>query len=173
MNKLIAVILLCVLMFSLICILPASAETTTLRKSCVTDHFSMLHKYLNTSEYVNPVPPNMDGTCVFVSMSMLLSFYDFYWRDDFVVNASETAVGDMGWTRGEYNSSTDTLSKSFESYLETDAWNNSTLSNYNFALANADIYLQSNLIDMNSELPLYDWPGILDFQARDALEYYL
>ena len=172
--KLVAFTLSFVLCFSLIFVLPTGAATQPLRESCVTDHFATLKKYKKKDTvYVTPVPPNMDGTCVFVSMSMLLSFYDSYWRDDFVVNSIDGLTHEMGWTRGEYDSSTDTLNKTFESYLERDAWEYSTDDVDEFVENNKDLFLQSYLIDMQKELPFYDQPGELEFQARDALEYYL
>ena len=35
-------------------------------------------------EIGNSVPANVRGSCVYVALTMMLQFYDFYWNDDFV-----------------------------------------------------------------------------------------
>ena len=41
------------------------------------------------------IPNNEVGSCVYVSMAMLLSFYDFYWNDSFVAEKYEENIKNM------------------------------------------------------------------------------
>lgn len=166
-TKTTAAVLCFVFMFAGVFPLATSAETSTSYKICAKDHFSNLHG-------ANKVPPNMDGTCTFVAMSMLLSFYDAYWNDGFVSpNGSNDTSSDLEWQKGTYSSSRDKLYSSFNANDEVEAWNNYTGNIYNFVADNKDKYLQSYLIDMCNELPIIDEFGVLDYQVQDLLERYL
>ena len=50
-------------------------------------------------------------------MSMLLSFYDTYWNDGFVIDKYE-------WDNGIYHSQDDTLTRTFSAIEEAEDWNN-------------------------------------------------
>ena len=166
-TKITATVLLLVFMFTGMFAIAVNAETDTSYKICVQDHFSNLHG-------TNKVPPNMDGTCTFVAMSMLLSFYDAYWNDSFVTpDGSNNTSNNLEWQKGTYSSSRDKLYASFNANDEVDAWNNHSGTIYNFVADNKDKYLQSYLIDMCNELPIIDEFGVLDYQVQDLLEQYL
>ena len=85
-----------------------SADETELRSSCVEDHFNMLGTTSNST------PPSV-YSCAYVALSMLLTFYDSYWHEDFVPDRFE-------WDKGTYDSSTDTLLTTFNASTENDAW---------------------------------------------------
>lgn len=73
--KILSLILVISLLLSVF-VIYASADENTLEYSSVAHHyFESLGSH---------IPPNVHGSCVYVAMSMLLSFYDMYWSDCFV-----------------------------------------------------------------------------------------
>ena len=57
------------------------------------DYNTIAHHYFE--KLGNNIPQNEVGSCVYVSMAMLLSFYDFYWDDSFVVEKFEENIKNM------------------------------------------------------------------------------
>lgn len=109
--------------------------------TCVEEHFSNLNSLSGED-----VPPNPYGSCPYVAMSMLLSFYDSYWDDDFIVE-------DLDWDNGVFNSATETLSSTFSATSERQAWidwqiNHPDSSFIDYELANQSNYLQPYLISL-------------------------
>ena len=165
LNKFISIILVFVISLSLMPSIKVNADAGSTRSKMIKDHFESLGVY----EYN---PPNMsvtemiDGTCAFVAMSMLLSYYDTYWNDAIVDDRLE-------WQKGTYYLTTDVLDSTFNANNEVDAWERKTVGKYAFIQANKDKYLQSYLIDMCNRLPIIDELGVMAYQTQDVLEYYL
>lgn len=138
--KLTAVVLSLVFMFSGMFSLLVSADEAE-PTTCLEDHFSNLNVSSGTA-----VPPNASNSCSYVAMSMLLSFYDSYWDDDFVVE-------DLDWDNGLFDSSTETLSSTFSASSERQSWidwqNTHTDTNFvDYELANQSEFLQPYLISL-------------------------
>ena len=81
LKKLLAVILVASLVFSCSSILASAADTDY--DSCLEHYFSKLG---------GNVPDNVQGSCGYVALSMLLSYYDTYWNDRFVADKYETTT---------------------------------------------------------------------------------
>ena len=134
--KLTAALLSLVFMFSGMFSLLISADETE-PATCVKDHFSNLNSL--SGAYV---PPNVIGSCPYVAMSMLLSFYDSYWDDDFIVE-------DLDWDSGIFDSSTETLSASseYQSWIDWKTTHPDT-DFIDYELANQSEFLQPYLISL-------------------------
>ena len=157
-NKFIASIVVFVMILSTFSIF-ANADTSSPRRKMIVDHFDSL--------YGNPkISPNMDGSCAFVAMSMLLSYYDTYWNDEIVDK-------DLEWDKGMYYSATDYLESTFNANNEYSDWDSYTGGRNNFVSNNKDKYLQSYLIDLCNNLPIFDELGVFAYQTQDILQYYL
>ena len=165
-KKIIAAILSFVFLFSGVFAIMSSADTTEERTTCIKDHFDKLN--YNKEE----VPPNMDGTCVFVAMSMLLGYYDSYWNDNFI-QSMDNGITQMDWESGVYNSRTDTLSQTFNAGLEVDTWEVYNGTNRQFSSSFKNQYLQSFLLEISKEMFLILEVALLDVQVKQVLEYYL
>lgn len=147
---------------------------------CVTDHFSKL-KYNNNGSIENRIPPNEIGTCTHLAMSMILSFYDFYWNDCFVPTREwpSDEVHDMGWEKGTYNSINNTVIETSNANPEASAWlqYKQIENDYReFAQATDIFYLQSKLFSIAESETLTGSVGIvgmLAFQVVRVLEEYL
>ncbi len=146
---------------------------------CVSDHFSKL-KYNYNGVLKYRIPQNEIGTCTHVAMSMLLSFYDFYWNDSFVptIYSADGISHQMGWENGVYNSTTNLVEETFNAYPESSAWENwgDDQDFEGFAAYNEIYYLQPYLMNIannetiNNEIGI---TGLLDCQVVDVLEEYL
>ena len=80
-NRVISVIL--IISALLICFLNITAYASDSEDEellCSEHYFSTIDGH---------IPKNVRGTCVYVALSMLLSFYDSYWNDDFVWESFE------------------------------------------------------------------------------------
>ena len=109
----------------------SSVFTTTiygLSGKCVEQHFEQLVNLdgtISVEERENGVtyeeaiyvPHNVHDSCSQAALSMFLSFYDAYWNDNFVPDSLE-------WDSGEYNLSSDELSKTFNATTEYSAYIN-------------------------------------------------
>ena len=187
-KKVISVILITSILFSCLVGLSASAEETTIEHvSLVKEHFGWIQSNsVNVSEdevYSGLYPTNAIGTCAFVTMSLLLSFYDAYWNDDFVASDYETI--------GEINISTGAIGDDFHIERENAAWvdyvtengideesNEAKAAYTQFALNNSSDYLQPYLISLENQEGCGFFSGFNDysmigFQMVDFLEYYL
>ena len=156
-----------VFMFGGISYITVNADEPVSQKMCVKDHFNRLNG-------TDDAPPNMNGSCTFVAMSMLLSFYDVYWNEQFVAPFDHSGdSSNLEFQKGYYSRSSDTLYYTFNANNEVRDWNNHVGNIYDFVANNKDKYLQSYLIDMCNELPIIDEFGVLDYQVQDLLERYL
>lgn len=169
--KLTSIILSLVFIFSGLLSITSSADHISSKPSCVTDHFSNLTTHLIDGKVTEMVPPNMDGTCVFVAMSMLLSFYDMYWNDQFIVPITEDR--DMDWEVGKYNSSSDVVLNTFYANDEYECWNKYTGGPFDFSSEHKNDYLQSYLLEISKQEYPVCGTGILASQAKKILEIYL
>lgn len=177
-TKLTATLLTLVFMFSGVFSLMVSADNTE-RPTCLKDHFSNLRNNINGNGE-DLVPPNEIGTCTHVAMSMLLSFYDFYWNDRFVpaiYNAEDDTYHQMGWENATYDSSTDTLIETFNASPENAAWESHENNDFmDFAECNTVYYLQPYLMNIAENETLTGSVGIVGmvgFQVVRVLEDYL
>ena len=80
--KSVALILSVVILVS-ICAIPSSAalDINVGNKTILEHYFEMAG--VKTSETQHFIPPNAEGSCGYVAMSMVLSYYDTYWHKDF------------------------------------------------------------------------------------------
>ena len=144
---------------------------------CVSDHFSKL-KYNHNDISKYRFPQNIIGTCTHSAMSMLLSFYDFYWSDAFVptIYEADGSYHQMGWENGIYNSTTNTVVETFTAYPEANAWDIWSGDFQGFADYYDFKYLQPYLMSIadreivSSQIGIV---GLLDFQVVRVLEEYL
>lgn len=170
-NKFISLLLSLVMTFSALFSIVVYADGIEERPTCLVDHFSKLTKS-HANVYKNRIPINTIGTCTHVAMSMLLSYYDSYWSDDFVAEEIE-------WDKGIYNSSTDKLSETFTASSEAydwNAWKNAGGDFRSFAAANENTYLHPYMFEFANDEVIIDNLGIvglLDFQVKNVLEAYL
>ena len=171
-KKITAAILAFVFIFSGIFSLAVSADTTATRESCVVDHFSNLNidngRYCPPSEY----------TCAYAAMSMLLSFYDSYWRDDIIDEAFD-------WKEGSYSSATDMLEYTFDARQETLKWaewqldkDNLAKDSFNaFSISYQGTFFESYLMSLGRTLGYHNSSDeeflVWGYQMVDLLEHYL
>ena len=152
----------------LITIILSSMFTTSasaISESCVENHFGTLVS--NASQHV---APNIDGSCGYVAMSSLLTFYDSYWHEDFVPDHLE-------WKPGSYSSAADSMVNTFSAEWEYEAeyyWpddNESYFSTYE------NTYLQPYLYSIGVEEGCHDLKiseyGLFNSDVKTILEKYL
>ena len=126
-------------------------------------------------------------TCAYVAMSLLLSFYDSYWNDDFVqpITDANGNVHNLDWNMGSYNSIYNYVEKTFNAnseYTNWFSWYNDSSNIYSdrfdiYSLANQNSYLESYLISIGRNLQYHNndttifflWPS----QIKSVLENYL
>ena len=155
--------------------------------SCVTEHFDWVQNERIEKEEHGEVktygiyPENDVGSCFYVAMSLLLSFYDAYWDDRFVPDEYET-MGTVDMANGAFLTD-------FHLQLENFAWKDIYENNgleqgttefknaySEFIDNNADKFLQMYLISVALERGYYDWGfdySMLAIQMVNFLEYYL
>ena len=133
-----------------------SLPTYAISELCNKDHFDKLHTTGSNETQIIRTPPS-ENTCPYVAMSLLLTFYDSYWNDDFVADEYE-------WEPGTYNRTTDTLTETFAPTIEAAAWethiatlnlpsNADTYPYYRaYAAANEGNYLEPYLISIGKSL---------------------
>lgn len=160
LSKITSLVLSLVIIFSGIFSIIVSADTPGTRPKMIKDHFERLNA-LNVD-----AAPNMDGTCTFVAMSMLLSYYDAYWNDSFIPD-------DMDWDTGTYDSSTDILYSTFNANTEASEWNNHSGSAEDFSIEHENEYLQSYLMGISRDKYLVLQVALVDVQVKAVLEDYL
>ena len=74
-SLIVASLLLCI---GVIC---SNAEEYSTHDSCVEEHFNWVQDdWSDRSQY----PENEYGSCSYVAISLLLSYYDAYWSDRFI-----------------------------------------------------------------------------------------
>ncbi len=171
-KKLICVILSLVLLFSGAFSMTASALT----EKFVEDHFDRLNVVSHPNWRVS-TPPS-ENTCAYTAMSMILSYYDAYWHEDFVPD-------DLEWNTGRYNLfdeelSRDKLTETFTAKTEYDEWiasKNEGESYYDFATQTSNTFLESYLVSMGISKNLHDEPytkfGLNPMETKVILEEYL
>ena len=151
-------------------------------EQCVEDHFENLYATMRPDgEMIVRTPPS-EKTCPYVAMSLLLSFYDSYWNDNFVIDQYE-------WDNGIYNSTTDTLIETFSPINEAQSWEDhikalnlpvgtDTYPYYpSYAAENTDNYLEPYLISIGKALNFHTNPnetlGLSDLETVAVLQAYL
>ena len=147
-NKIIAMLLSTILIIAFLSSMIVFADEV--RPSCVTDHFDRLN--LNSG---SACPPSRN-TCGYTAMSMLLSYYDSYWRDDFIVPVNGN---DMDWDVANYNSHSDEIINTFDANTEYSAWwnwyndtNNPNRESYtSFSIETQNLYFESYLLSLARE----------------------
>ena len=65
----------------------ADNDTFYTRTTYLKEHFDAIEDHVDANSFF---PENVVGSCSYVSMSLLLSFYDAYWRDELVPDNYET-----------------------------------------------------------------------------------
>ncbi|MBR3876053.1 MAG: hypothetical protein IKJ25_04670 [Clostridia bacterium] len=172
--KSVALILSVVILVS-ICAIPSSAalDINVGNKTILEHYFEMAG--VKTSETQHFVPPNAEGSCGYVAMSMVLSYYDTYWHKDFVSENLE-------FDEGEYDPEDEVIKKIFNAESENIALNAKRLANSQYGFTDfvndyKDTYLQPHLINMDRyDNPLLLIPGlfgILDGTMVNTLRTYL
>ena len=171
-----------VILFASILSTPAFAISTY----CVQNHFSMLCFDADgdgDDEYEDEIrTPPSENTCPYVAMSLLLTFYDSYWNDDFVADEYE-------WEPGTYNRTTDTLIETFAATTEAKDWethiatlnlplNAETYPYYRaYAAAKEGNFLEPYLISIGKSLLFHldpnDTLGLNDLETVAVLQTYL
>ena len=107
-NKLLSVLLILSIFCScLVCINANAIQTFEVHDSCVKEHFEWVQ--------FGRFPTNVVGSCPFVTIALLLSFYDAYWHDDFLLPDYETA--------GTFNVNTGKIESDFHFTREDVDWN--------------------------------------------------
>ena len=162
-------------------------ESIAEHSSCVKEHFNWIQSesYLEPGEGdddYNPLyPSNNIGSCSYVALSLLLSFYDAYWDDRFVPNAYET-MGVIDPTNGE-------ISEDFHFTLENREWRNfrtergidlqteeAEIAYAQFIQENSDEYLQMYLLSLAIDQGFHEDElvyGLKAYEIIDFLEFYL
>ena len=82
--------------------------------SAYIEHISCVNEHIEWVQSESKFPINNVGNCPFVSMSLLLSYYDAYWDDGFVPNNYET-IGTIDTNNGQ-------ISEDFHLKLENNEW---------------------------------------------------
>lgn len=157
------------------CIIPSYAyvDKDVDNKTCLEHHFEMVGLTNSVSYY--PVPPNIEGSCGYVAMSMLLSYYDTYWDNRFVPENLE-------WNKGEYNFNNDRLVSTFtaedeNSELYREKTENSEYRFTDFVDEYKNTFLQEYLINLdrssNPFLLIPNFFAMLDTNMYNAFCTYL
>ena len=150
--------------------------------SCVSHHFMSLTTETDEDGNVVVIPtPPSEMSCAYAAMSMLLTFYDSYWDNNFVDDHYE-------WQNGLYNSSTDSLIRTFSAIEEAEAWqnfvNNNVPSSENgydyyksYALSNSNNFFEPYLVSIGTRLKSYNesdpYLGLTAGNVVEILEIYL
>ena len=112
-------------MLSSVMCITASASSSTYKEhvSCVNEHFAWM-QHENDSSTEERYPSNDVGNCPFVAMSLLLSYYDAYWHDDFVPDdiVPDDNVDNNLETMGVIDTNTGEIVKDFNLKLENEDW---------------------------------------------------
>ena len=128
-------------------------------------------------EIGNSVPANVRGSCVYVALTMMLQFYDFYWNDDF--------VDDSYYDGGLISCNTDNYPSAvpkilLENYIlpeNESEYPNFVRENYMDYLHLYLLYLASSVVRGENDQPLINFDdesyGINIFETQDLLEFYL
>ena len=174
LDKNIAVVLLLVLFISSYAI-PSYAELDrgVGDKTILEHHFEMAGIDGLVNDHL--VSPNTDGSCGYVAMSMLLSYYDTYWNYRFVPENLE-------WDEGRYDPELEMIIRTFNAESENNTFNTKKTANNQYSFTDFvneynGTYLQPYLINMDRyENPLLLIPGlfaVLDDTMVSSLRRYL
>lgn len=181
-TKFISAILFTSFIFTSIFVLSASAEDDNEEEKiyCVSDHFDKLVYNKYNPDGSHRVPENKLGSCTQLAMSMILTYYDFYWNDSFVpaIENDDGSTHEMGWDFGTFDSSTNTVTKTITAYYENLEWDGGTEWNNNyrdFVDTNKNVFLHPYLIDLSNTTTINGVVGItglLACQVVNVLEEY-
>ena len=157
-------------------------ESVPIHTDCVRDYFEWVEDEdadTEAGERIAHYPANPIGSCPYVSMSLLLSFYDAYWHDDFVPAGYET-LGEISIS-GEISQSFHFTLENNEVYRQINFSDGISLSDKtayrDFIDARKGDFFQMYLISLAMEKMNYHvlslTYGLMDFQTIAFLEYYL
>ena len=125
LKRIFATILIISIMLSSVMCITASASSSTYKEhvSCVNEHFAWM-QHENDLSKEERIPSNDVGNCPFVAMSLLLSYYDAYWHDDFVPDdiVPDDNVDNNLETMGVIDTNTGEIVKDFNLKLENEDW---------------------------------------------------
>ena len=178
--KLTSSILITTLLFAAVFVISSGATESDEEITCLSDHFSKLNCYHNDN-FAHRIPVNAIGTCGQVAMSMVLSYYDFYWNDIFVptIYDSEGNSHEMGWREGRFNADTGIVTETFSACLETSKWNNGDdWDDFKaFAEYHENEFLHPYLVQISNGETINGFlditTGLLGSQCADMLQEYL
>ena len=170
----ISLLLVVTLIYPCLVEITVSATTTPTYSTCADHHFSIL----------NSASDNAKGSCGFIALSTLLSFYDSYWSDRFVAESFEKGNIVNRRIDKDYPNSVPAL-KVENSLIPKNSQGHPDLEAYSgFAQSNASDYLHLYLLSLaatqvkddngnyliNYQDSAY---GINEYNAKKLLEYYL
>lgn len=121
------------------------------QEDTVLNNYSTVYFSNLTSNF----PINSHGTCAYVAISTILSFYDSYWDDDFVLEDLEQAVSYASTVSTNQNLDLSPIDNESPGVISEDIEDveNLTMIQYqNFILANQNNYLQSYLIKLADDM---------------------
>ena len=186
-KKILFFVITIILILSLIGIIAVASEGNS-HDSCVEEHFNYVQEISkNNNDLDGLYPSNPIGSCPYVAMSLLLSYYDAYWDDRFVPNDYET----MGliqeesgriWTEFHFDLENDTwwtladnMNLDFDSEDEAEIQRRE-IAYSQFIQDNFGEFFQMYLIHLAIEEGFHDGEleyGLNDPETVDFLEYYL
>ena len=157
-------------------------ESVPIHTDCVRDYFEWVEDEdadTVAGERIAHYPANPIGSCPYVSMSLLLSFYDAYWHDDFVPASYET-LGEISIS-GEISQSFHFTLENNDVYRQINFSDGTSLSDKiayrDFIDARKGDFFQMYLISLAMEKMNYHTLsltyGLMDYQTIAFLEYYL
>ena len=116
-GKICLVILITSVLLSLLVVLAYADENTNTNTSCLGEHFAWVEDEgaTSASDEEHRMPYNVRGSCPYIAMSLMLSYYDAYWDDRFVPDTHY-------YERKGTISSSGEISSDFHLELENDAW---------------------------------------------------
>ena len=171
MMKFISLMLIIVLLFSFLSVESFAEENVT---RSVTQYGSVAHHYFDSRRH--NIPENLHGTCAYIAMSMILSFYDVYWNDSIVNDQHEEEYQITSTINNDYPESVPYFN--LENGELTELEEDSKAAYINFVQVNSPTYLHMYLISLGIELGLYagdeesDSLGINLEQAAAVLDKY-
>ncbi len=166
-SKLVSGILIFSILLSIFSICASSNDSSEEYKTVAHHHFHKLG---------SNVPANSHGSCGYVAMSMLLSFYDTYWSDLFVAEKYENPLKPSVTPANNYPNTVASLILENGDLSDDEKDNESAYRN--FIYENANKYLHMNLIllgiqnNLNHEDDNEDSFGITASETAGVLDKY-
>lgn len=160
-RNVVFVVLIFVTLLTFMFALNAVATSGTEYESCSDYYFSNL-----TGENV---PINVEGSCGYLAMSMLLAYYDAYWNDNFVADNynSDSYLQDGTFISSTIKSETISLTDKYDEYVKSGGTMKqieyiSTIYSDFFANNQNNDYLHLDLIGLGIDRGYYDGIAQID-----------